>query len=120
MRPVPALQGSQAEPAKQNDNESKERQVPSYHGAQGGVVRVPARVWEGNQGRLPGGGGAFAEFWLSWEVSEGILGSKGTEGSSAGVGAEKAHMVRCSDGTCCMKQGLGQHEAGALGSHGVC
>lgn len=88
------------------------------------MVHVLVGAWEGDQGRLPGGGGAFAEFWLSWEVSEGILGSRGTEESSARVGAAKPHLVRHSGGACCMKQCLGQYKARftlrLLGSHSQC
>lgn len=45
------------------------------------VVHIPAWSVGGNQGRLPGGGSGWVEFWLSWEVSAGILGSKGTGGA---------------------------------------
>lgn len=82
------------------------------------MVHIPAWVWERDQRRLPGGGDASAEFWLSWKVKKDVPGSKGTGVSRAGACAGKSQMVQCSDGAYCMRQGLGRHETrfSSLGS----
>ena len=84
-------------------------------GAQEGGVHIPPGVWEGDQGKLPRGGDAWAEFWLSWKVREGVPGSKGTELSRAGA-------CREATGGLAFRWRQGQHEATftlkTLGSQG--
>lgn len=107
MRPLPALQDSQGRASWANSMTVKNSRFQVILGAQGGVGHIPAGVWRGDQGRLPGGGGARAELWLSQELREGVPGGKGAWGTSAG----KPQMVWCSAGTYRRRQGQGHHEA---------